>query len=497
MLEEGYQLMENCVSNSKSEQIVSGVSDNRNFFDKTHSISYVNVCSGNTLLNDSRNSLTAYQKLSTEAPPKSKPKIKTKLPPKKKGSLLLTVYHQNIRGLRGKVMKLLSQLYPTFPHILCFSEHHMKHLELRRSHFDNYKLGGSYCRTKYEMGGVCIFVQESMNYVRLDLEKYCQDMDFEVCAIKIHLDSKSVCIIAIYRAPSGNFDLFLSKLDAVLMNLYTATLEYILCGDINMDYLSDSDSKSRLDALLIIYNLTSIVNFPTCIQKNSPTANDNIFIDTSKMDNYTISPIINGLSDHDAQSIILYSYIPRPSSKIYRLIKNINDYTINDFFTNLSYKTWDNIFSTDDVNIMFNFFLDTYLQMLYSSFPLKRVHLNKKHKNWITLGILTACRHKRELFTAFRNNNNPDLLKHNKSYCKILSAVIKEAIKLHYVDKIKKAWSKNKTIWNTVQLESNKTDNTDTINTLNINGMPISDCQKMANDFNKYFLAVAKNITSN
>jgi len=248
----------------------------------------------------------------------------------------------------------------------------MKHLELQRSHFDNYKLGGSYCRTKYEMGGVCIFVQESLNYIRLDLEKYCQDKDFEVCAIKIHLDTKCVCIIAIYRAPSGNFELFLSKLDAVFRNLYTATLEYILYGDINIDYISDSDRKSRLDALLITCNLTSTVNFPTPIQKNSATAIDNIFIDTSKMGNYIISPIINGLSDHDAQSITLYCNIPRPPSKNYRLIRNTNGHTINDFLTKLSYETWDTVFSTDDVNIMFNCFIDTYLKMFYSSFPLKK-----------------------------------------------------------------------------------------------------------------------------
>jgi len=378
---------------------------------------------------DSSNNLTAYQKLSSEAPPKSKLKAKTKLPPQKKGSLPLTVYHQNLRGLRGKVMKLLSQLYPAFPHIICFSEHHMKHLELYRSHFDNYKLGGSYCRTIYEMGGVCIFVQGSLNYIRLDLEKYCQDKDFEVCAVKIHLDTKSVCIIAIYRAPSGNFDLFLSKLDAVLRNLYTATLEYILCGDINIDYLTDSDRKSQLDALLTTYNLTSRVNFPTRIQKNSATAIDNIFIDMSRMGNYTISPLINGLSDHDAQFITLHSYISRPPLNNYRLIREINDHMINDFLNQLSCETWDNVFSTDDVNIMFNSFLDTYLKMFHSSFPLKRVYLNKKHKNWITLGISMSCKHKRELFTACRNNNNPDVLKHYKSYCKILSAVIKDAKK--------------------------------------------------------------------
>jgi len=99
--------MENYVSINKSEQSVSGASDNTNFFDKTYSISHANVCSENTLLSDSSNNLTAYQelskddssnnltayqKLSTEAPPKSKPKAKTKLPPQKRGSLPLTVF---------------------------------------------------------------------------------------------------------------------------------------------------------------------------------------------------------------------------------------------------------------------------------------------------------------------------------------------------------------------------------------------------------------------
>jgi len=195
------------------------------------------------------------------------------------------------------------------------------------------------------------------------------------------LNTKSVCIIAIYRAPSGNFDLFLSKSDVVLRNLYTATQDYIVCGDINIDDLIDSDRKGRLDALLKTYNLTSVVNFPTWIQKNSTTAIDNIFIDTSKTGKYSVSPIINGLSDHDAQLITLHSYNSRPSSKKYRLTRNINDHTIHDFLTKLSYETWDTIFSTDDVNIMFNSFLDTYLKMFYSSFPLKKVHICKKHKN--------------------------------------------------------------------------------------------------------------------
>jgi hypothetical protein len=112
------------------------------------------------------------------------------------------------------------------------------------------------------------------------------------------------------------------------------------------------------------------------------------------------------------------------------------------------------------------------------------------------LGILTSCKHKTEIFTACRNNNNPDLSKHYKSYCKILSAVIKEAKTLNYGDKIKKASNKNKTIWNLVNLESNRTGKTGNIKALNINGLLTGDCQKMANEFNKYFSTAAKSINT-
>ena len=107
-----------------------------------------------------------------------------------------------------------------------------------------------------------------------------------------------------------------------------------------------------------------------------------------------------------------------------------------------------------------------------------------------------SCRYKRELFIASRNSNNAELIYYYKRYCKILSAVIKEAKKLNYADKIKKSLNKNKTIWNTVNLETNNTGNTEKINTLNIDGNSISDRQEIANAFNKYFLTIAKGINT-
>ena len=47
----------------------------------------------------------------------------------------------------------------------------------------------------------------------------------------------------IYRAPTGNYNQFLKKLDDTLKYLYEPKAEFLLYGDINTDYLHDSNWK--------------------------------------------------------------------------------------------------------------------------------------------------------------------------------------------------------------------------------------------------------------
>jgi exonuclease III len=47
--------------------------------------------------------------------------------------------------------------------------------------------------------------------------------------------------MAVYRAPTGNFNLFLHRLDDILKTLYKVDTQLIICGDINIDYLTDND----------------------------------------------------------------------------------------------------------------------------------------------------------------------------------------------------------------------------------------------------------------
>ena len=48
--------------------------------------------------------------------------------------------------MRGKIDEYISSISPDFPHILCFSEHHLKKPELDQINVDGYRLGVTYCR---------------------------------------------------------------------------------------------------------------------------------------------------------------------------------------------------------------------------------------------------------------------------------------------------------------------------------------------------------------
>ena len=51
---------------------------------------------------------------------------------------------------------------------------------------------------------------------------------------------------------------------------------------------------------------------------------------------------------------------------------------------------------------------------------------NNNNNNRTTLGIKILCKHKRELYSAYRNSNNLDLKRHYQLYCKNLFKVIKK-----------------------------------------------------------------------
>ena len=208
-------------------------------------------------------------------------------------------------------------------------------------------------------------------------------------------------------------------------------------------------NKMNFDNLLLMYNLTGIVDFPSRISHTSATAIVNFIIDIYCFEDYSVIPLANDLSDHDAQILTIRTSVQNQSDRL-KTIRNVDKHTINKFIHALSNESWDNVFNTNDVNFMFNSFLNTFLRIFHSSFPLIRTKIRNYKFNWITIGIKTSCKRKRELFISLRNSNNLALKQYYKKYCKILGKVIKEAKRMTISKRISKSNNKSKTTWNII-----------------------------------------------
>ena len=294
-------------------------------------------------------------------------------------------------------------------------EHHLKEEEIKNIYLDNYNLGAYSCRQTHKLRGVCIFISKILHFSTINLANFTTEKELQICAIKLSLQELNFIVICIYRSPTGNFTYFLEQLESVLETIHNTSHDLILCGDLNIDYIKDSSKKHSLDYLLASFNLFSTVNFPTRIFKNSSTIIDNMYVNKHKF-NISVYPVVNGLSDHDAQ-IMAFRGISTPTPKqIHTFIRKINN-TTNEFLHNLRYVNWENVFTEADVNVILNNFLNTYLKIFYASFPIVKLKQAHKPKPWITKGIKISYANKRKLYLTYRNSNNPSLKEHFKKYC--------------------------------------------------------------------------------
>jgi hypothetical protein len=225
-----------------------------------------------------------------------------------------------------------------------------------------YKLGATYSRNTLKCGGVCIYIEEDIEYSNINLTQYCKEQDLEIVALKLKFNKQKFIILCAYRSPSGDFLYFIENLDYILSSLQKVDTKIILCGDFNINYAENSQNKLQLEYLLETYNLIDTVYFPTRTTATTSSLLDNFFIDKSST--YSIKPHINGLSDHDAQVLTLKNKpIPNQIPKTI-LIRSFNDENTMTFLNYLSNENWSDIFLESDTNSMFNNFLNTFLKRI-------------------------------------------------------------------------------------------------------------------------------------
>jgi hypothetical protein len=108
----------------------------------------------------------------------------------------------------------------------------------------------------------------------------------------------------------------------------------------------ESKEKQEVNNILNLYNLVGVINFPTTVKNNSRFAIDNIFLDTTQFEKYTICSMANDLSDHDAQMLELYAVNLNSKINNYKAItiEKMDFNSINKSKDKLSSELWQNVF---------------------------------------------------------------------------------------------------------------------------------------------------------
>ena len=252
----------------------------------------------------------------------------------------------------------------------------------------------------------------------------------------------------------------------------------VLCGEFNVNFLESTPRVLLLESLLASFNPYKTVKFRTRNFSNSLTTTDNMFIDINKFNPLT-KPFINGLSDRDAQTIMLSGIECLPNKQPPSFITITDDTSALNFIDMLRHENWEVIFQESDVYKIFNSFHDTYLRIFHSYFPIKKKQIATRPKLWLSTGIKNSCINKRKLFLIYRSSNHPTFRAYYKKYCN---------------ERILNSNNKTKAVWNIVKTVTNNKPSSNKIFNMNINNSSTSNPTTNVNAFNTYFITIAENL---
>ena len=89
-----------------------------------------------------------------------------------------------------------------------------------------------------------------MHCTNINMDRYFNERNTEICAVKLHILSCTIITITVHRSPTGNIEYFLNNLEAALNQVYNNTVDIMLCGDFNINYFNDNQNKQELNSLL-------------------------------------------------------------------------------------------------------------------------------------------------------------------------------------------------------------------------------------------------------
>ena len=357
------------------------------------------------------------------------------------------------------------------------------------------------CRSRGRGGGVGFFVRQGLKFKVLNELSIFSEGVFESMCIQIDFsERKSVHFVSLYRPPAS--DQFTNFLD--IFNNLTSALDAIECyilTDSNLDLLKLESSKLVHD-----YFYAAVANgFLNLITKATRISDRNfLLIDqiltNSESKEFKSGVIIDRISDHFMTfgSVSSTRCIKKTQTVKSRNFSVSNKVKFKSALNNLS---WNSVLDKNDVNLAFSVFWSFFSTLYDLHFPVISAKFNKnKHKiqGFMSEGLLVSRTTKLELSRlaiAFPTiENKQRFLNYRNFYNKIIRA----AKKTYFEKNLENSKNDPKSTWSLLNEALNrKSKKNSHIDSINLYNSSITDSEKIADEFNRFFTNIGQEIAEN
>ena len=410
----------------------------------------------------------------------------------------LNIMHMNSRSL-PKNFDIITALLNSFhrsPHILAVTE---SWLNTNNKHL--YPLTGyqSYHLTRNirPHGGVSVFVSD-----KLHSEQSCTltfvNENIEINTVKVTFDSQQFTICTVYRPHSkhNNVEQFTDILTSLIQRNTIKNEKVIILGDFNINLLEHSthlptnNFLASIQTLNFFPHISRPTRFPDSLQLGDPSLLDHAY--TNFNGNFKSGILHYPISDH--LPIFLNISLPTRSLVLNKIQFRPQTLTNKQNFTQqLNTVKWNEVLSSEDVNLNCNSFIKKLNEIYNKCFPMKTKFVSDKRlKNpWITQSVINSIKTKNNLYKDFKIGAVSEL--YYKTYRNTLNQSIKQAKQSYYISLFSNFRNDTRKLWNEINKLKNVHKKID-INNILYNNKSLKCPIEIAEAFNEFYTNVASNL---
>uniref|UniRef100_A0A1B6L0L5 Reverse transcriptase domain-containing protein n=1 Tax=Graphocephala atropunctata TaxID=36148 RepID=A0A1B6L0L5_9HEMI len=346
-----------------------------------------------------------------------------------------------------------------------------------------------------ERGGVCIFAKENVKFQKLDTEIFTVEGECELAGAKIDLGDEQLLLIAGYRPPTKQHQIFYQCISDCLNKHWKVNAKTIVTGDFNIDLAKDTFISSQFIAIMASFALSNRIQSFTREFKGSRSLIDHVFsdIDVNLM---PCSVAVSALSDHHAQiATIIDCNNSKVKSAKSRFGRHFSESAKQYFKTMLSKERWESVFMSKNLNDKYKAFDSTLKHILDVAFPKKVIKIKKPSKIKKIVLNKETIEMRQLLLDLYIKTKDLDSTHYMRQYYLRVKqryrSQIRQLKSQQILIKIQNSENKSKTVWDTIKCnKSGPSKKSQKVKLLTEDGQIISSPASVAQKFNDFFMKV-------